>query len=358
MLSLDKVLKRLRANVHDVECFHYNGSVTKHIEREPDIETFAFPDVWAHGIGNANQQLAAVTKDLDRNTLLHKATQHVGGLPLHDSIKYILVHEYRFPLYISGESECAQPSTLEELDDLASQMAATMKALHDAGYVIWNFQPRGMLQIMWKATTDDANLEVSWNGEGDPPSSNPMKIYILSPLALANIRLATFKNLTNIINGCTIVSPYQIILDISCSKFENEETELNEFKTKMLKFWSMVLTASYKLVPDICQLYQSRHQGSSNYLDAVICRWCQTKRDDTMNKTYFVKDPSKLFKNALFQCVDWFAFGVVMDEFLHKIMSRDSPTVPESLSKMIYTCLSMDEPQDFLQAALAQASFQ
>ena len=332
MLNLEKLLKRLRAGDDDVECFHYNGHVTKCILKQPDVKTFMFYDAWCKGISNATEQLRDVANELERNKLFHQVTANVGGLPLHDSIKYILVKGYRFPLYVCGESATANPQSLDEMDDMISQIAATMKALHDAGFVVWDFNPKSILQLMWA-----------------DPTSTSTKIYIMAPSVLNNIRLASFKNMTSIIQGCTIISPYQILLDMLCSKFEHAENEMNEFKIKMMKFWSMILKQEYKHVPDVCQFYQSLHKGSSDYVDTILCRWCKLRQDSNLNKTYVVKDPRLLLKTDLFRCMDWFAFGVTIDELLEKILEKDPKMSPrKELTQTIYDCLCMNEPRALL----------
>lgn len=338
MLSLEKLLKRLRAGEEEVECFHFDGSVTPLVTRpKNDTRHFMFNDPWNRGpaLPAAKDQLIDVAGELERNNFLWKATQSVGGLPLHDTIKYILVKEYRFPLYFCGEGVPAHPRTMDELEDMALQIAATTKALHDAGFIIWDLHPKAILEM----TVCDE------------------KLYMLSPATCMNVRTQAMKTLKSFINGCTIVSPYQIMADILCSKFEVEDNELPDFKAKMVKFWGIVLKPEYKHVPELCKFYQSAHQGPVDYFDMVVCRWCKTRRDERYNKTFVIKDPLPLLKPMLFRCIDWFAFGVTMDEFLEKqISSSPTKVPPPHITKAIHDCLCMDEPVDFLSCLVTAGS--
>ncbi len=340
MLNVERLLKRLRAKEEDVECFHYDGTVKKGIRvGAPEFRRFMFFDAWEKGLSTAENQLKkGVAKEMDRNAMLHRIATNAGcvsGLPLdgRTNVKYLLVGGYRFPVYACGEGVPAAPTSMTALLALSNQITPVVKALHDAGFVLWDMNSRAILQH---------------GGGGE---------FMLSPMAIANMRPATFQGLTSIIKGCTIISPYQIMLDMLCSKYEQAENEIGEFKEKMVKFWTAILVPESKHTPEVCRFYQSLHQGSVDYLDTIICRWCKTRRDDPHNKTYVIKDPKKLLNPVLFKCIDWFAFGVVLDELLEKLLDKDPRlNPPDSFTKTIYDCLCMDEPLPLTPPLASQSS--
>lgn len=372
MLSLEKLLRRFRASETEVECFHYDGRVTPLPQKSAQIQHFLFNDPWfqnsasivqqqtTHGSNLAIQPNAAfqqqsgpsitdVAKELERNTTYYKATEAVGGLPLHDSIKYIKFRDVRFPLYYCGGAVPADPKSLDEFEDMSLQIAATIKALHDAGFVVWDLHPKNVLQMTIVTTNSRAEMVNCGGGIAkiETETTSWEKIYMISPAALNSIKTQSWKQLTSLIAGCSIISPYQIITDILCSKHEVHDNELHEFKTKMTRFWIAILKQEYKHVFEVCKFYQSRHQGSIDYLDAVILKLCKTRQD--RGKTYVVKDPKSLLQPALFRCLDWFALGILMDELLEKLLeTAKSAQPPDHITKAIHDCLLMNEPHEYM----------
>lgn len=319
----------MRTGVGEIEFVHHTGGrKTMHpalIDERHSVLTCQ--DVWMTRDVNDNAAVVALSKELERVSSLRAQLpeEHPinAGLPIDHEYKYGIFRSIRFPVYACGNTAIAYPMSITDIQCLADTICKALSAIHDAGYIVWNMTPVSILEFKHDTT---------------------FKRHILSPYAILSLKpMSVLKELRTIMDGCTIISPYQVLVDMMNSKYESDEVELNEFKTKMKEFWTMVLHKNFKHVPDVCQFYHSQKSGMSDYLDTIIFRFCKTRRDPEHNKTFVIKDPNDLTRPILLKCIDWFALGVIIDSYLELLIQKDPMlTPPLKLTKLIQDCLCMN----------------
>lgn len=306
MLSLDKLGRRTRTRLEDVDCFCYDDSVTKGgLISHPHKERLWFAE---------RDDVKGLVEELGKMDILRR---HIPDyVSLDDRVKYVRIGEGRYPVYLCGGTKVAQPVCIREVKEIADRLCQALQIMHRQGWVMWNICPRAIYQ---------------------PP-------YRIGPTCAVAMRKAAFEGIKgSIILGSSIPSPYQVLLDMLSSKFEAMEIPFEEFKKKFVFFWGRVLPPDFRHVPDVCQLYHSMKNGSTDYVDSILCKWC--KIEQKAGKQYIIKDPTNLLKPSMMSCIDWFGLGITLDTYLDQIIENDpSVTTPDDLISLIQTCISMEEP--------------
>ena len=351
MLSLDRMLRRVRASIEDIECYNYDqtkttGGIVKHkaqdklwfAERDDDITSRVDT-----GVEDEYFTVRGLVTELGKMQALHdifarardKATKSLlKYLPLDPSIKYVSAGGRRYPVYNCGGARVLEPRNMQEVVKIGGDVTLLLDRIHKSGFLIWNIHPR----LFYRGTVDDKEDSLS---------------FLLGPAITLSLTKSQFPEpdkktgmAPSIIIGSTIPSPFQVLVDILSSKYEKDEIEYDEFKQKFAHFWGRVLPPDYRHVPDVCQLYHSMANGSTEYIDTIICKWCRLKNDVVdKRRRYVLKDPNNLLKAGLLTTIDWFAFGITLDTFMEMVMEKDThATPPQSLVSMIQKTIYGDHP--------------
>ena len=306
MLSIDRLCRRTRTPLDQVECFCYDDTVIKGgLTDHPMKDRLWFAE---------RDDIKGLVDELAKMDILRKTIPDYVALD--NDIKYVRIGETRYPTYLCGGTRMAQPVCIREIMDIADRMCVALDSIHRCGWVMWNICPRVIYQ---------------------PP-------YRIGPTCAIAMRKANFEGIKgSIILGSSIPSPYQVLLDMLSSKFEASEVPFEEFKKKFVFFWGRVLPPDYRHVPDVCQLYHSMKNGSTDYVDSILCKWC--KIEEKGGKQFVVKDPTNLLKPSMMFGVDWFGLGITLDFYIDQIMEKE-PNIspPDDLINIIQTCISMDAP--------------
>lgn len=333
------MLRRVRTDASKVICFYYDQTRDEEGTQPKGLVTHPCPEkLWfAERDDDLNQRATAedyhtikgLVIELGKMQALREMfaqeRQHLyKHLPLDTRIKYVNAGNRRYPVYCCGGSKVLDPESMTEVSRVATGMGQVIDVIHKGGYLIWNLHPK----MIYKG--EDA---------------------MLGPSTLLTMRKVGFPEplergapAPSILLGCTIASPYQVLLDMLGSKYEKEEIEYNEFKQKFTHFWGRVLPPEYRHVPDVCQLYHSMKQGSTEYIDAILCKWC-TIKTDTMGRKIIVKDPSAILKPSMLYGVDWFAFGITLDAYVELVMEKQpDASPPQSIVDMIHLCIYGENP--------------
>lgn len=312
LTTLDRALRRARASLTEVECFNYDGtSCIGGLVGHPRIEALY--------VAERNEgEIIDMVAELEKMAVLRRMCPEVA--PLDPTTRYIRIGQKRFPLYLCGGDQVACPTTMAQVLDIARVLSQALRSLHEVGYVLWNLSPRS----------------IYYGDNGSSPR--------FGPACLISMRKQNFKDFkTSIIHGSTIVSPMQILLDMLSSRFEAETIPFADFKANFSKFWHRVLHPEFRHVPDVVSCYHSLKDGSTDYLDHLLCRWLTISTEK--NVRVIVKDPTPLLKPAILCCVDWFALGITLDGYVEALLEKESP--PKDLTDAIHSMVINMEPPIF-----------
>jgi len=343
MLSLDRMLRRVRADINDVQCFYYNqtkreqGGLTAHgdptklwfAERDDDIVSkLNITDDDYHTVRGLVAELTKM-QALHDMFFKSKPANLQSFIPLDHHIKYVHAGGRRYPVYLCGGAKCFEPANMTEVTRLAHDLVQVIDQVHKAGYLIWNITPK----LLYRR-------------------ADAKGLAMLGPAVTLFMNKAHFPATDpktgaapSIIIGSSIPSPYQVLMDMLSSKYEKDEIEYDEFKLRFLHFWGRVLPPEYRHVPDVCQLYHSMKNGSTQFIDTMICKWCRITSDPKTKKHLVAKDPSSLLKPGLLPSIDWFAFAITIDAMIEMVMDKDTNAAPaQSVVDMIQKGIYGEHP--------------
>lgn len=325
MLNLERMLRRSRATIEDVECFYYDpklpvqkGGLAKH----PCLDKLWFGERDDDLVSRLQQieqfqDVKGLVEELNKMQVLWETGVRA---PLDERVKYVRVGGRRYPVYRCGGTQVADPQSMQDVLKLAQDLTRTIRTIHNKHHVLWNIHPETIYH--------------------NPQTNN----YMFGPNIIPYIRKAAFpqpdEKPTPLLMGSTIPSPFQILIDMLASRYENEEMEYTEFKEKFTFFWGRMLPNEYKHTLDVCQLYHSLKNGTTHYIDNLLCKWC------IIHKRKIQKNPTMLVRPNMFYMVDWFAFGITLDAFIERVMKKQaSATPPQTVVDAIIVCIQGKSPE-------------
>jgi hypothetical protein len=345
MLSLDRMLRRVRASTKDIECYNYDhtktlGGISQHkaqeklwfAERDDDITSRTEDEDEYYTVRGLVTELGKMQTLHDAFTRSQDdaAKSLLKYLPMDSHIKYVSAGGRRYPVYNCGGARVLEATTMQEVLKMGEAVTLLLDKIHQSGFLVWNIHPR----LFYRPDLEEAGQDS----------------FILGPAITVSLTKAQFPEpdkktgmAPSIIIGSTIPSPFQVLVDMLSSKYEKDEIEYHEFKQKFAHFWGRVLPPEYRHVPDVCQLYHSMMHGSTEYIDTIICKWCRVKEEAA--RRYIIKDPTHLLKPGLLSTVDWFALGITLDGFMEQVMEKDNnASPPQSLVHMIQKTIYGEHP--------------
>lgn len=330
MIPLEKLLKRTRTNISQLESQQYDNADVCY--KDNDIEKLYFIEHYSTDTKNLN-----LKKELELMSYLHRLNVKLceGGresiikLPVHRSIKTVTANDRLYTVYELEGIETYIPNNLKEVCIFYDNIVNLISLVHDSKYYISNLV------------------------EGLFISSNEAISVSVSPAIIHYLKTADFVHKKSIIIGTNFISPFQILWDIHNSKFQSEEVEYNEFKNNFLMFWKRLLKENSFNIPEVCQSYYSKFNGGKDYIDFILVKWCKIQKKN--GKTYIKKDPSLVSHPQYLFGIDWFCLGILLNKYVEHISESENTShdnlslleitkILQKLTKTIYTCLLMEKP--------------
>lgn len=301
MFTLDKLLKRHRVGLEDVEYVTFQGGIQGGIQGSNPENIYCL------------EQPGNVTNKTLQHNMLTLHTVNDPTFPLHPSVWRILIGGSSYIVFHMTSTSVLIPSTFDQVYDLGVRLIKSASGLHASGYVIKDLMPHMMM-------------------DGGCFGS-----------AIAHTMCKAIFNDKSIILGTTFISPFQVLWDMLNSKYEKDEIEYVDFKEKLMMFWCRVLKKEYKYIPDVCQFYYGMKTGL-DYMDYVICKWCVIKKK--RGKTFVVKDNKHVMEPSYIYGIDWFCLGIMLDRYIETIVEKnESLDPPANLTQLVYKCLVMECPE-------------